>query len=491
MLKKVGLWTGVTIMLMTLLVPAPAGLTPAAWHAVGVTLLMAVWWMTEAISIFMTALVPLALFPLLGILSASATAENYGHNYVLMLLGGFFLARAIEYQGLHRRIALYIIRLIGTSRRKLLLSFMVATAFLSLWIANVAVVLMLLPIAMALIVKDESAGSGSRFGLAMMLSIAYAASIGGTGSLIGTPPNMVLAGLLNELYPEAPEISFFTWLKAGLPVVILGLPLLWLFMINYFGISGRFDESDEIIEDQWNALGRISKGERRVFILFTLTALGWIFRRSIDFGWFVIPGWSDLLGITNMVHDSTVAIAGALLLFMVSDGGGQRLLTWKEASQVPWGVVLIVGGGYALAAAFGDTGLAVWIGGHLRFIGSLPPWMILLAVVTIMVFLTEVNSNTATANIFLPVWASMALAGQVNPLILMIPATIACSFAFMLPSGTGTNAVVFASGRVRIPEMARCGFQLNLISILFLTLVLYFIIVPLLGLDVSLPAWAQ
>ncbi|MEZ4895722.1 MAG: SLC13 family permease [Saprospiraceae bacterium] len=300
---------------------------------------------------------------------------------------------------------------------------------------------------------------------------------------------MVLAGLLSSMYPEAPEISFFTWLKIGIPVVLLGLPLLWVFMVRYFKIQGRFAQSDAIIEEQWVRLGNMQPGERRVLILFVITALGWIFRRNIDFGWFTLPGWSNLLGIEDFVHDSTVAIAGALGLFLISDQSGGRLLTWKEASQVPWGVVLIVGGGYALANAFGETGLAVWLGGHLGFIGAFPPLLLLLAVVSIMVFLTEINSNTATANIFLPVWAAMAMAGSINPLILMIPATIACSFAFMLPSGTGTNAVIFASGQVRIPEMARCGFQLNLFSILFLTVILYFIIVPLLGLEVSLPAW--
>lgn len=491
--KMTGLFAGLIVFLIILALPNPAGLSPEGKRAAAVALLMTIWWISEAIPIYATAFLPLALYPLLGILPAEETAANYGHNYVLMLLAGFFLAKAIELQHLHKRIALIVIKLLGTSRRTIILSFMIATAFLSMWIANVAVALLMLPIALAIIGKEESQEEkAGAFGLAMMLAIAYAASVGGTATLIGTPPNMVFAGMLQKLFPEAPEISFFTWMKVGLPVVLIFLPVIWIYLTRYFRISGSFSGSEGIIGSELRALGRMSAGEKRVFAIFMITALGWIFRRDFVFDETVIPGWGTLLGVGEYVHDSTVAVACAMLLFILPDGqgGGRRLLDWKAAESVPWGVVMIVGGGYAIAESFKATGLAEWMGQELAFISQMPTLMVLLLVVGLMIFLTEINSNTATANIFLPVLATMAVAGSANPLLLMIPATFACSFAFMLPSGTGTNTVIFASERVTIPQMARCGLWLNFISIALLTLILYAVVVPLLGIETELPVWA-
>ncbi len=489
--KTAGLLAGLLALLLFLVLPAPPGLSTAGMRAAAVTLLMTIWWITEAIPIYATAFVPLALFPLLGVLDAGATAENYGHNYVLMLLGGFFIAKAIERHGLHRRIALVIIERLGTGRRQIMLAFMLATAFLSMWIANVAVTLLMLPIALAIITQEEQEAGTQPFGLALMLAIAYAASIGGTGTLIGTPPNMVLAGMLTTLFPEAPEISFFEWMKVGLPLVAVFLPLIWWYLTRYFGISGSFSGSRQIIESELRALGPIRPAEKRVLAVFVLVALGWVFRRDFQLDNWTVPGWGSLLGVNGLVHDATVAIAGALALFALPAGKGQgRLLDWKDAETVPWGVVMIVGGGYAIAAGFATTGLAEWIGQRLSFISGFPLPLLLLLVVTLMIFLTEINSNTATANIFLPVLATMAVAGGANPLLLMVPATFACSFAFMLPSGTGTNTVIFASGRVTIPEMARCGFWLNLISVVLLTILLYLVVIPFLGITEGVPAWA-
>jgi sodium-dependent dicarboxylate transporter 2/3/5 len=436
----------------------------------------------------------MALYPILKILPAEETAANYGHNYVLMLLAGFFLARAIEGQNLHKRIALIIIKFLGTSRQRLILSFMVATAFLSMWIANVAVALLMLPIALALINKEETDADGklSKFGLALMLAIAYSASVGGTATLIGTPPNMVFAGIIGKMFPEAPEISFFQWMKVGLPLVIIFLPVIWFYITRYFKISGSFAGSKEVVEEELEALGKMTSGEKRVLLIFILTALGWVFRRDFELDQTTIPGWSSLLGIDEYVHDSTVAMIGAILLFSLSDGhSGKRLLSWKAASQVPWGVVMIVGGGYAIADSFAATGLAEWIGNRLSFISQYPQLLVLIIVVGLMIFLTEVNSNTATANIFLPVLATMGVAGGINPLLLMVPATFACSFAFMLPSGTGTNTVIFASERIRIPEMAKAGLWLNLISLVLLTLILYTIVIPAFGIESEMPTWVR
>ena len=491
---KVG-WiaTGLLLSGSIWLLPSPEGLSPVGQRAAAVAVLMAVWWMSEAIPIYATALVPLALFPLLGILPASITAQNYGHNYVMMLLGGFFIAQAIEHQGLHRRMALGVIRLLGNRRRWIMLGFMLTTAFLSMWITNVAVVLMMLPIAMAVIVRDEEeAAPTDRFGIALLLGIAYAASVGGTGTLIGTPPNMVMVGVLETMYPKAPEISFFAWMKMALPLVIIFLPIIWGYLIRYYGVGGRLGSGPSVIRAEWQAMGKMRSGERRVLIIFLLTALGWVFRRDWTIDQTVVPGWGTLLGVADYVHDSTVAILGALALFMLADGTtGKRLLDWQTARTIPWGVALLLGGGFALATAFRETGLAVWIGERLSGISTLPLVVMLALVVGILIFLTEINSNTATATIFLPILSTIAFAGKINPLLLMIPATFACSFAFMLPSGTGTNTVIFGSGRLRIQEMARCGLGMNLISWLLLTLLLYFLIIPILGLESGLPEWAQ
>ncbi len=463
-------------------------------RAAAVTLLMAIWWVTEAIPISATALIPMALFPLLGILDAASTAENYGHNYVLMLLGGFFVAKAIELQQLHRRIALWTLKVLGHSRRGIVLSFMLATALLSMWIANVAVTLLMLPIALAMVDRDEesSAGEKSAFGIALMLAIAYAASVGGTGTLIGTPPNMVLAGMVQTLYPQAPEISFLQWMALGIPLVVVLLPVVWLYLLRYFGVRGSFPGSREIVDRQLEQMGPMSTGERRVAVVFALTALGWMFRRQVDLGWFQLPGWASALGVDGYVHDSTVAMAAALSLFLIPAGeGSRRLLDWKSAESVPWGVVVIVGGGYAIAKGFGATGLSDWIGLQIQFLAGMPTLAVVLLVVGGTTFLTEINSNTATANIFLPVLATMSVVNGVHPYLLMIPATIACSCAFCLPSGTGTNAVVFASGRITIPEMARCGFLLNFITIALVTAIVYLVGVPVFGISAGVPVWAR
>jgi sodium-dependent dicarboxylate transporter 2/3/5 len=482
--KIISFVSGIVVLLLLLILPAPEGMQPEAMRALGVALLMAIWWMTECIPIYATAFVPIALFPLLGILDANTTTENYGHNYVLMLLGGFFLAKSIELSGLHKRVALFIISKLGTSRKKIILSFMLATAFLSFWIANVAVVLLMLPIALAIASKEEEhADRNPNFGLALMLAIAYAASVGGTGSLIGTPPNMVFAGVFAKSFPELPEIDFLQWMKLGTPIVIIILPIIWVYLTKYFKISGNFAGSKEIVNQEIMAIGKISKMEKRVFAIFLFTAIGWIFRRDIELGNFIIPGWSSLLGVKAYVHDSTVAIISALLLFAIPSGGGETktLLDWKSAATVPWGVVMIVGGGYAIADSFNHTGLATFLGSKLSFISQYPMIVILVIVIFLMIFITEINSNTATANIFLPVLAAMAIAGSINPLLLMIPATFACSFSFMLPSGTGTNAVIFGSNRVTIPEMAKCGLGLNLLCIMLLTMLMYLYVLPVLS----------
>ena len=486
-----GLLLGILAFVLILVLPLPAGMSMQARSAAAVVVLMSIWWITEAIPVFATAFIPLALYPLLGILPADETAANYGHNYVLMMLGGFFLGKAIEAQNLHKRIALVIVNIFGISRKRIMMSMMIATAFLSMWIANVTAAVMMFPIAMSIISKDEESISGkSTFGTGLMLAIAYAATLGGLGTLIGTPTNLILIGILEKLFPDAPPITFFTWLKIGLPLVIVLLPVFCFYLIRYFGIAGNLSQNDTVIKDELAALGKISPGERRVIYVCLLAIFGWVFRDDLLFGNLVIPGWASILGLGEYVHDSTVAIVAALLLFMLPATKETRLLDWKAASQVPWGVAMIVGGGYAIAAGFETTGLADWLGNQLVFISKYPFFIVMVLVIGFVMIFTEFNSNTATANILLPVLASMAVAAAINPLLLMIPAAVASSLGFMMPAGTGPNTVIFGSDRVTVADMVKCGVWLDLISLVIVVMMMYFIIMPWLGLESALPDWA-
>lgn len=492
--RYIGLFTGILAFIIILLLPEPEGLSPQGKHAAAVVILMSIWWITEAIPVFATAFLPLALYPILEILPASKTAANYGHNYVLMMLGGFFLGKAIESQNLHKRIALVIINIFGISRQRIMLSMMIATAFLSMWIANVTAAVMMFPIAMSIVSKEEDVIAGknkSTFATALMLGIAYSATLGGLGTLIGTPTNLIFIGILENLFPDAPPITFFAWLKIGLPLLIIFLPIFCFYLIKYFRVSGDLSDSDAVIKDELKAMGKTTPGEKRVIYVCLFAIFGWVFRENLIFGDFVITGWSELLGLDDFVHDSTVAIAAAILLFALPADKEKRLLDWKQASQVPWGVVMIVGGGYAIAAGFQSTGLADWLGGQLAFISSYPFIIVLVLVIGFVMIFTEFNSNTATANILLPILASMAVAASMNPLLLMIPATVASSLGFMMPAGTGPNTVIFGSERVTVRDMVTCGVWLNLISMVLLTIMMYFVIMPWLNFDPALPLWAK
>lgn len=491
-IKYKGIFGGLVFLIIALLLPVPNGMSVAARNAGAVALLMAIWWITEAIPVYATAFLPMVLFPLLKILPAGETAINYGHDLVLMMISGFFIAKAIETQNLHKRIALILIKALGTSRSRILLSIMVATAFLSMWIANVTAALMMLPIGLAIITKEETLGNANpKFGTSVMLGIAYAASIGGVSTLIGSPTNLIYVGIMAKLFPAAPPVSFFEWLKIGIPVLIIFLPLIWYYLVYLFKIKGSIPGNKELIEDELKGMGKMSAGEKRVMYIFLFTVFGWVFREGFTFDQAVIPGWASLLGVSDYVQDSTVGMFSALLLFMLPAGNEKRLLDWKSAASIPWGVGVIVGGGYALATSFKITGLADWLGNQLAFVSSFPTLIVLIIVVGAVLLFTEMNSNTATANIFLPILASMAVAGSINPMLLMIPATFACSFVFIMPAGTGPNTVIFASNRITVPEMAKAGIWLKIISILLLPLVLYVLVIFVFGMNLDLPVWAK
>jgi sodium-dependent dicarboxylate transporter 2/3/5 len=531
--RKLGFLLGVPLFLFLLWPVLTPGLSESARRLLATSGLMAFWWITEAIPIPATALLPLCLYPLLNILSMTEVARNYGDENIFLFLGGFFIAMAMQKWNLHRRLALHIIRWIGTGPRRLVLGFMCASAFLSMWISNTATTMMMYPIALAVILQlapEQGKGQGakgkgqkarsqnakketepknnqqpatsnqrpatSNFRTCMMLAIAYAASIGGIGTLIGTPPNIIFASNSHKLFPEAPAVDFLHWLALGLPLILLFLPIAWLLLTRLlFPIAADlFSGRHEVIDIEIKKLGRMTAGERGVFVVFLLTALAWIFRVDLELGFVNIPGWASALGLADKVSDATVAMIAGVALFVVPAHfrHGEFLLDWKTAVKIPWGILLLFGGGIAMSAGFKATGLSAWMGERLALLGDWPPVAMIAAVCLLVTFLTEVTSNTATATIFMPIMAATAQALHLHPFLLMIPATISASCAFMLPVATPPNAIVFASGYVTVPQMARAGIWLNLIGVILITMIVYFLVVQVFQIDPqSLPLWAQ
>ncbi|MBN1598861.1 MAG: DASS family sodium-coupled anion symporter [Bacteroidales bacterium] len=490
MRKASGLFLGILAFTVILIIPTPGGMSVEAKRAAACTILMAVWWITEALPISVTALLPLALYPLLKIMDAKSVVIPYANENIFLFMGGFFIAMAMQKHSLHRRIALVIIYHLGTSPRKLVLGFMVATAFLSMWISNTATTMMMLPIGLAVInhVKDVLGTKNDtklKFGTALMLGIAYSASIGGVGTLVGTPPNIVFAGVIKTMFPGLHEIGFVEWMAIGLPIVIIFIPLTWLFLVYIASPPevNKIPEGKEIISDEIKLLGKMSYGEKVTLTIFCLTALGWIFRKDIPLGAITIPGWSNLLGIDHMVHDSTVAIIGALLLFIIPVNlkKAEFILDWEWAKRIPWGILLLFGGGFALAESFQTTGLDISIGNIFSQINFSSGILIVFCICLFMTFLTEFTSNTATITMMLPVLGAMAVSFSTHPFLLMIPATIATSFAFMMPVATPPNAIIFGSNYIKIHQMARVGLTLNLIGVVIITLFMYLVAFPMLG----------
>lgn len=449
---------------------SPENMPEAAWDVLGITLWMALWWVTEAVPIAVTALLPVILFPLTGVLSIAGTTAAYGDKYVFLYLGGFLLAIAIEKWNLHRRIALSIIKFIGTNVSMIVLGFMAATAFLSMWISNTATAVMMLPIGTAIIsqLQDDPATERNEnilFGKALMLSIAYSASIGGIGTLIGTPPNLVLAGIVQKLYGV--EISFIEWAKLGIPISFFLLLICWKYLTSFaFNMKGmKLFGGNEEIRKMLDQLGKISKQEKIVLVVFVATAFAWITRSFL------------LEPIIPFIDDTIIAIAAGVLLFVLPSGKpGGRILTWEDTGKVPWGIIILFGGGMALAKAFGETGLDVWIGEQLISLENLPLFLLILILVTAVNVLTEVTSNLATTAMLLPILAPMAVGLGVHPYFLLVAATLAASCAFMLPVATPPNAVVFGSGHLHIPDMVKAGIWMNIFSILVITLIVYFLL---------------
>ena len=468
--QKVGLLLGPVLFLVMLFSDKPDTLIEQAWTTAALGVLMAVWWATEAVPIAVTALLPLAVFPMLGIASIEDTAAPYANKVIFLFLGGFIVAFAMQRWNLHRRIALSVLQHTGGNGRALVGGFMLSSALISMWVMNTSTTMLLLPIAVSIItVIHNTVGSlddkgRDDFQTALLLGVAYGATIGGMATLVGTVPNALLAAFMLDNYGTA--IDFSRWMMVGLPLSALMLPLAWLsltrwvFKVNFItSVEGR-----ATLKKMKADLGKISPPEIRVAIVFLLMAFFWIFRPLL----IEVPGLSAL-------DDSQIAMAGAVLLFLIPSGDGKDrlLLRWSYAERLPWSVLILFGGGLTLAGAVSRTGLAEWLGASLHGLSALPLVVLILIVATLIVFLTELTSNIGTTATFLPVVGAVALEGGYDPIVLAVPVTLAASCAFMLPVATPPNAIVFGSGMLTVPRMARAGLALNLISIILVSLIGY------------------
>lgn len=493
--QRIGLVLGPVLFIIIMALPTPGGMDVTAQRMAAVALLMATWWLTEAIPIPATSLLPIALFPYLGIMDTKKATAPFANHLIFLFMGGFIIALSMQRWNLHRRIAMNIVNIIGFSPGRLILGFMIATASLSAFVSNTATTVMMMPIGLAIITHviiegrkegldkeiDFSADKFA-FGLNLMLGIAYAASIGGVATLIGTPPNTVLAAYLTKTYGY--EITFARWLVVGLPLALVFLPLCWIYLTRIANPMKlkKVPGGPELIHKELADMGTMSSGERWTALVFTLTALGWIFRKQIGF----------LFPDPKLVTDATIAMTGALVLFLIPVDlkRNQFVMNWDWATKLPWGVLILFGGGLALADGFKITKLADWIGSQVNLLQGAPILILIIAVTTLIIFLTELTSNTATAAMVMPILSAVAVGLGQNPLLLLIPAAIAASCAFMLPVATPPNAIVFGSGYVTIPQMARSGMGLNILGIILVTILVYALVIPGFGIELNvLPSW--
>lgn len=493
--KRTGIITAVVIALLILFF---VDLDPSNYHVTimsAVAVLMAILWITDAIPLAATSLIPLILFPLLGILNSSEIAGSYINSIIFLFIGGFMIAIAMERWGLHKRIALKIITVIGGSPNSIVFGFMIASCFLSMWVSNTATILMMLPIALAIISRMENQFGKEdthKFTLALLLGVAYSCTIGGLGTLVGTPPNLVFVKTLNILFPNAPEISFSKWMLMAFPItLIMLLSTSFLLTKILFKIDRSLTVDRNFIKEEYKKLGGFTFEEAAVSIVFTITALLWIFRSDINFGIFKIPGWSNLFVHPDYINDGTVAIAMAFVLFLIPSRKEITTILNKDVFvKIPWSVVLLFGGGFALAKGFTSTGLSLYIGNQLSGLSSFPHLVMIIIIAASISFLTELTSNTATTQMILPILASVSIAIGLHPMLLMLTATLSASMAFMLPVATPPNTIIFASGRIKIYEMVKTGILLNILGIIVVSVIVYSLGILIFDLG-SMPTWAR
>ncbi|MGI9273096.1 MAG: SLC13 family permease [Woeseiaceae bacterium] len=477
--KRVGLLLGPGVfILMSLLADGQSAMPAEAWRVAAVGLWMAIWWATEAIPVPATALLPLVLFDPLGVATIRDAAAPYANPTIFLFMGGFMMALALERWDLHRRIALAVIDRVGTDGRRLIGGFMFVCAVLSMWMTNTSTTMMLLPIVFSVAtvirmnVPDLSEESSKNFEVAILLGLAYSASIGGLATLIGTPPNALLMGFMAENYGI--EISFARWMLVGIPVSLVMLPIAWFILTRFlFPVDIPATEAvKKHLHGLRDELGSMSSAEKRVGVIFVLLILSWMFRKPV----------SEALGLSG-ISDAGIVLTAALLMFVLPSGNRAqpRLMIWDDILRLPWGVLILFGGGLSLAAAVSDSGLALWLGQQLAPLNAWGTVVLVLASVTLVIFLTELTSNLATTATLLPVMGAIAVQAGLPPIVLAVPITIAASCAFMLPVATPPNAIVFSTGAISIPQMARAGIVLNLIGIVIVTIVSLYVAPAALG----------
>jgi solute carrier family 13 (sodium-dependent dicarboxylate transporter), member 2/3/5 len=471
---------------------------PAVTRTLAVGLLMAILWITEIIPLAATSLLPVVLFPLLGIMDGKVVSSTYFNHVIFLFIGGFLVALAMQRWNLHKRIALRILMLTGAKPRSILLGFMLATAFISMWMSNTATAMMMIPILLSVIQNLEETTEKSimsKFSIGLLLGVAYSASIGGIATLVGTPPNLSFTRIFQIMFPQAPEVSFTLWFFYAFPMTVCIFLFVWWWL--FFRYGPRKDQwvplNKEIFHKEYDAMGPMLFEEKIILADFIIMAILWLSRSDLDFGRFVIPGWSTLFDSPEYVNDGTVAITMAVILFFIPSKSekGQQVMNWEIAGKLPWHIVLLFGGGFALATAFANSGLSQWFGEQLRWLSDLHPFLIILMISLLVTFLTELTSNTATTEMILPILAGLSVAIEVNPLFLMLPATISASMAFMLPVATPPNAIIFGTNRLSIADMAKTGLIINLVGAIIITVFTYFLVgVGFNHSDLSLPAWA-
>ena len=469
---------------------------PEITFTLAIALLMAIWWITEIIPLAVTALLPVVLFPLFGVMDGREVSAAYFNHVIFLFIGGFVVALAMQKWNLHKRIALKILTYTGNSPARILLGFMFASAVLSMWISNTATAMMMVPILLSIIarLKDFLAPDQlKKYAIGLLLGVAYGSSIGGIATLVGTPPNLSFARIFQIMFPVAPEISFSAWFIFAAPISLIFFLFTWLYL--YFMFRPKLSQGklhSVEFNSHYKALGKASYEEIVVFIIFIALALLWLSRSGVKIGDFTIPGWSDLFNAPKFINDGTVAIGMAVLLYLIpSKSTTGPLMDWKTTANLPWNIVLLFGGGFALAGAFKESGLSMWFGDQLSGIGALHPFIIILLICLSVTVLTELTSNTATIEMLLPVLAGLAVSIEVNPLILMLPATLSASMAFMLPVATPPNAIVFGSNKLKVMDMARAGLLLNIIGAILISLVTYYWGTWVFDFDVNvLPPWA-
>lgn len=446
-----------------------------------VAVLMAFWWILDVVPLAVTSLLPVALFPLLGIMGGKTVSTAYFNDTIFLFIGGFIVALAMQKWNLHRRIALTILSIIGTKPLQILVGFMVTTAFLSMWVSNTATAMLMIPILISVIsrleeIYDKKFIAG--FTIALLLGVAYSASTGGMATLVGTPPNLSFSRIYEIYFPNAPEISFAKWFLFAFPVsaVILVISIAYLYLRYKPGKGLVNSISSSHFKDEIKKMGKASFEQKSVFVIFVLMAVLWITESDLQLFSIQISGWASLFENPKFLTDGTVAIGMSILLYVIPSKQEKKsgLMNWEAAKKLPWNIVLLFGGGFALAAGFKESGLALLIGNGLSHFASWNSFVLVLAICFMLTFLTEVTSNTATAEMILPIMAAMSTAIGVNPLLLMIPAAMSCSMAFMLPVATPPNAIIFGTNRVSILQMAKTGIWLNLTAMIIITLAVHY-----------------